>query len=177
MHPMLASSAPDVGAAMARAAAGDDLVAIDQKLDGVRIQVHRDHDEVLVVTRTLDDVTARMPEVVEAVRALRADRLVLDGEAISIDETGRPLAFQDTASRAARHEGSGLTPYFFDLLHLDGDDLLDQPAATRWARLAQTVPPAWLVPRELTDDPTRAQQFFDEGLTLLYGFNHEEAFR
>jgi DNA ligase-1 len=166
--PMLASSAPDVAAAMARAAAGDDLVAIDQKLDGVRIQVHRDADDVRVATRTLDDVTARMPEVVEVVRALPARRLVLDGEAITLDETGRPRAFQDTASRAARRDGAdhaGLTPYFFDALLVDDEDLVDAPTSTRMARLAEIVPAEHLVPRLVTEDVRAAEAFLEETLT------------
>jgi DNA ligase-1 len=162
--PMLASSEPDVAAALQRADAGGGPVAVDQKLDGVRIQVHKDGDEVLVVTRTLDDVTARMPEVVEVVRALPAGRLVLDGEAISLDETGRPRAFQDTASRAASHGGTGLTPYFFDLLLHDDADLLDEPLSTRVERLAAVVPGAFLVPRLVTDDPALAQAFLDDTL-------------
>jgi len=165
--PMLASSATDVGAAMARAAGGrDDLVAIDQKLDGVRIQVHKDGDDVRIATRTLDDVTARMPEVVALVRALPARRLVLDGEAISLDETGLPRAFQDTASRAARGDGAGgLTPFFFDLLLVDDDDLVDEPTSVRLARLAAIVPAASLVPRLVTEDLPTAEAFLADTLS------------
>ncbi len=164
--PMLASSAPDVGAAMARAAAGRDaFVAIDQKLDGVRIQVHKDGERVLVSSRTLDDVTARMPDVVEIVRALPADRLVLDGEAISLDETGLPRAFQDTASRAASGTGGGLTPFFFDLLLIDDEDLVDAPTSVRLARLATIVPAAHLVPRLVTEDFPTAQAFLADTLS------------
>jgi len=156
--PMLASSAPDVGAAMARAAGGDDLVAIDQKLDGVRIQVHKDGDAVHVASRSLDDLTARMPEVAELVRGLPAERLVLDGEAISLDEAGAPRAFQDTASRAASG-GSGLSPYFFDLLLHDDTDLVDAPTRERLARLAEVVPSSLLVPRLVTEDLATAEEF------------------
>ncbi len=162
--PMLASSASDVGAAMATASGGqDDLVAIDQKLDGLRIQVHRDGDSVHIATRTLDDVTSRMPEVVEMVRSLPADRLVLDGEAISLDETGVPRAFQDTASAAARRDGrGGLTPYFFDLLMVGDEDLVDSPTSTRLARLAEVVPSQHLVPRLVTEDIVAAEGFLKE---------------
>lgn len=156
--PMLASSAPDVGAAMAKAAGGDDLVAIDQKLDGVRIQVHKDGDAVHVASRSLDDLTPRMPEVVEVVRNLPADRLVLDGEAISLDDAGAPRAFQDTASRAASG-GSGLSPYFFDLLLHGEADLVDAPTRERLARLASVVPAPLLVPRLVTEDLATAQAF------------------
>ena len=155
--PMLASSAPDLGAAMAKAGGGP--VAVDVKLDGIRIQVHRDGDDVLVATRSLDDITERLPEVVEVVRALPARRLVLDGEALALDDAGRPRPFQETASRTAQDSGVTVTPYFFDLLHLDGDDLLDSPGAERLARLAALVPEAQLVPRLVTDDPAAAEEF------------------
>ena len=115
--PMLASSAPDVTAAMAGLSPdGATAVAIDAKLDGIRIQVHRDGDDVLVVTRSLDDITARLPEVVEVARTLPAERFVLDGEALALSDDGRPMAFQDTASRTAQDTGVAVTPHFFDLL-------------------------------------------------------------
>ncbi len=76
-------------------------VAIDAKLDGIRIQAHRDGDDVIVVTRSLDDITGRLPEVVEVARSLPAERFVLDGEALALSDDGRPMAFQDTASRTA----------------------------------------------------------------------------
>ena len=170
LRPMLAGSAPDVAAALATLG-GE--VMVETKLDGIRLQAHVDNrtapGSVRLFTRTLDEVTDRMPEITEALARLDVETLVLDGEVIALDSGGRPHPFQVTGARTASTADVGrlredvpLTPYFFDLLHLDGDDLLDQPAATRWARLAQTVPPAWLVPRELTDDPTRAQQFFDD---------------
>ena len=109
--PMLASSAPDVAAAMAGLSAdGTTEVAIDAKLDGIRIQVHRDGDEVLVVTRSLDDITGRLPEVVEVARSLPAERFVLDGEALALSDDGRPMAFQDTASRTAQDTPEGRGP-------------------------------------------------------------------
>ena len=155
--PMLASSAPDVAAAMVKAGGGP--VAVDVKLDGIRIQVHRDGEDVLVATRSLDDITDRLPEVVDVVRALPAQRLVLDGEALALDDAGRPRPFQETASRTAQDSGVVVTPYFFDLLHLDGDDLLDSPGAERLARLTALVPEAHVVPRLVTDDPAAAEEF------------------
>ena len=121
------------------------------KLDGIRIQVHRSGDEVAVFTRSLDDITARVPEVVAAVRALPVRDIVLDGEAMALDARGRPRPFQETSSRAATRgaragatagpaAGAALTPYFFDLLHLDGADLLDEPGRVRWAALADALP-------------------------------------
>src|SRR4051812_43635815 len=141
LTPMLAQSAPDVGAALL---ATGTPAAVDVKLDGIRIQVHRSGDEVAVFTRSLDDITPRMPEVVAAVRKLAVREVVLDGEAMALDAQGRPRPFQETSSRAATRgarrggtsaeptAGPALVPYFFDLLHLDGTDLLDQPGRVRW---------------------------------------------
>ena len=159
--PMLAASAPDVPAAMAKAAPDGVPVAVDTKLDGIRIQVHRSGEEVIVATRSLDDITHRLPEVVALARSLPAERFVLDGEAIALDEDGRPRPFQETASRTAMGEGVEVTPYFFDLLHLDGRDLLDEPGSERLAALASLVPEASRVPRVVTDDPAEAQAFAD----------------
>jgi DNA ligase-1 len=142
---MLAASAPDVEAAVEATGLP---AAVDAKLDGIRIQVHRSGDDVGVYTRSLDDVTARMPEVVQIVRALPVREVVLDGEAMMIDTDGRPRPFQETASRAATRNGvQVLSPYFFDLLHLDGQDLLDAPGRQRWAALADGVPAPLLVAR------------------------------
>ncbi|MER7169248.1 ATP-dependent DNA ligase [Micromonospora sp. NPDC000207] len=250
LAPMLAQSAPSVDAALA--STGTPAV-VDVKLDGIRVQVHRSGSEIAVFTRSLDDITARVPEVVAAVRALPAREIVLDGEAIGLDETGRPLPFQQTSSRAARRAtavpspavdgdaprtgdpaqadpaqadpaqsgdpglagdadlagdmdlagdpdlapadrvdlteagsspadepGTGshaagaaqvapavrsaaassgttvLTPYFFDLLHLDGEDLIDRPARERWSALTAAVDPALLVGRLTVEDPEQA---------------------
>ena len=113
----------------------------DAKLDGIRVQVHRDGDEIAVFSRSLDDITARVPGVVAVARDLPARAAVLDGEALGVDPGGRPLPFQETSSRAARRDGAlPVRPYFFDLLHLDGDDLLDAPLTERWAALAAGGP-------------------------------------
>ncbi|HEY0642659.1 MAG TPA: ATP-dependent DNA ligase, partial [Nocardioides sp.] len=163
--PMLASSAPDVAAAMAGLSPdGETEVAIDTKLDGIRIQVHRDGDEVLVVTRSLDDITGRLPEVVEVARALPADRFVLDGEALALTDDGRPMAFQDTASRTAQDTGVAVTPHFFDLLHVDGRDLLDSPGHERLAELDALVPEQHRVRRLVTADPDAAGAFAAEAV-------------
>ncbi|MCY7401273.1 MAG: ATP-dependent DNA ligase, partial [Nocardioides sp.] len=156
VQPMLASSAPDVVAAMAKLG-GE--VAIDTKLDGIRIQVHRDGDEVVVVTRSLDDITTRLPEVVAVARSLPADRFVLDGEALSLTDEGRPAAFQDTASRTAQDSGVVVTPFFFDVLHLDGRDLLDASTTERLGALDALVPEANRVDRLITSDVAAAEEF------------------
>ncbi|HEX5087291.1 MAG TPA: ATP-dependent DNA ligase [Nocardioides sp.] len=162
--PMLASSATTVEAAMAKAGGGE--VAVDTKLDGVRIQVHRRGDDVLVATRSLELITERLPEVVEVARSLPATDVVLDGEVLALDDQGRPRPFQETASRAAMSAGVHLTPYFFDLLHLDGRDLVDSSGAQRLAALAGLVPEEFLVPRVITTDLTEAEAFTSRVLEL-----------
>jgi DNA ligase 1 len=143
LAPMLASSAPDVPAALT--ATGTPAFA-DAKLDGVRVQVHRSGDDIAVFSRSLDDITGRVPGVVAAARALPIRAAVLDGEALGLDEAGRPLPFQETASRASRRDGAmPVRPYFFDVLHLDGVDLLDAPLVDRWTALTGAVPADLLV--------------------------------
>ena len=164
VSPMLASSAPDLTSALEKAGGGE--VALDTKLDGIRVQVHRDGGDVLVVTRSLDDITERLPEVVALARDLPADRFVLDGEALALTEEGRPRPFQDTASRTAQSEGTAISAYFFDLLHLDGRDLLDEPTATRLAALDGLVPPEHRVARLVTDDLAEAEAFGRDVLAL-----------
>ncbi|GAA4730382.1 ATP-dependent DNA ligase [Pedococcus ginsenosidimutans] len=169
LRPMLAASAPDVDAAWEQAAVEGQGVVVDGKLDGIRLQAHRDGDDVRLFTRSLDDITDRLPEVVEAVLTLPAQRLVVDGEAIALDGAGRPRPFQETASRTMSSTGVDelratvpVTPYFFDLLHVDGEDLLDLPATERFARLADLVPEPWLVPRTTASSATQAAEFFHQ---------------
>ncbi|HRD61153.1 MAG TPA: RNA ligase family protein, partial [Nocardioides sp.] len=165
--PMLASSATTVDAAMAKAGGDPDTpVAVDTKLDGIRIQVHRNGDGVLVATRSLEDITARLPEVVAVARSLAATRFVLDGEVLALDDQGRPRPFQETASRTAMSQGVHLTPYFFDLLHIDGHDLVDSPGAERLAALVELVPEEHLVPRLVTADAAEAEAFTSRVLDL-----------
>jgi DNA ligase 1 len=163
--PMLASTAPDVPAAMAKAGGG--MVAVDVKLDGIRIQVHRHGDEVVVATRSLDDITTRLPEVVAVARSLPAQDFVLDGEALALGDDGRPRPFQETASRTAQplaEGGVAVTPYFFDVLHVDGRDLLDAPGSERLEALDTLVPTEHRVPRLVTDSVAAAEQFAQAAL-------------
>lgn len=158
LAPMLAQSAPDVSAALGRT----EPAAVEYKLDGVRVQVHRDGDDVAVFTRTLDEVTDRMPEVVETVRSLPGRSLVLDGEVIALAPDGRPLPFQVTASRTARRDVTGarsavpLSTRLFDVLHLDGNDLIERPGGERHDVLSTLVPPGLVVPRLVPDADTPA---------------------
>jgi ATP-dependent DNA ligase I len=162
VQPMLAQTASDVAEALERVG----RAFVEWKLDGARIQVHRRGDEVLVVTRNLADVTARVPEVVEAVRGLPLEAVILDGEAIALDEHGRPRPFQKTSSRFARRDDRSVTLSFFvfDCLHVDGEDLLDRPAAERLAVLDKRVPAELRVPRIETADPAEAERFLNEAL-------------
>jgi DNA ligase 1 len=142
-------------------------VAVDVKLDGIRIQVHRRGDDVQIATRSLDDITDRLPEVVAVARSLPAREFVLDGEALALDADGRPRPFQETASRTAQADHAGgvaVTPYFFDVLTVDGRPLLDAPAAERLAALDALVPEQHRVPRLRTDDPAAAEAFAREAL-------------
>ena len=170
LRPLLAASAPDVATSMAKVA-DDAPAALEWKIDGIRVQVHRDHDDVRVFTRSLDDITVRVPEIVEAVLALPATALVLDGEAVALDDTGRARPFQATGSRTASSANVAelrrqvpLTTYFFDLLHLDGTDLLDLPASRRHERMAAVVPEHQRMPRLVTADVAEASGFFAEAV-------------
>jgi ATP-dependent DNA ligase I len=170
--PMLAATAPTLAAALERISPA----AVEWKIDGIRIQVHRSGDEVRVFTRTLDDITARVPEIVAAARSLRATTAVLDGEAVALAPDGRPRPFQVTSARTASQgdparlaEQTPLTPFLFDLLHADGTDLLDVPASERFSRLAAIAAPGLVIPRIVTADEATAAAFFAEAI----GHGHE----
>ncbi|MFE3377344.1 ATP-dependent DNA ligase [Streptomyces anulatus] len=156
VQPMLARSAASVGEALDRLGP----CAVEEKLDGIRVQVHRDGDRIRAYTRTLDDITDRLPELVTAVAALDARRFVLDGELIALGEDGRPRPFQETASRVgSRRDVAGaaahvpVVPVFFDALLVDDEDLLDRPFADRHAALARLLPENLRVRRTLVADP------------------------
>jgi DNA ligase-1 len=162
VQPMLADSAPTVAQALAAGVPA----AVEWKLDGARIQVHRQGDRVAVYTRSLNDVTAAVPEVVEAVTALNARELILDGEVIALAADGRPLSFQDTMRRFGRRidvlklrDELPLTPFFFDVLLHDGETMVDEPLGARLARLDAIASPAVRVPRIVTESAEDAAQF------------------
>ncbi|WP_131760538.1 ATP-dependent DNA ligase, partial [Actinomadura fibrosa] len=166
VKPMLAASAPSVEEAFAKLAAD---AAVEWKLDGIRAQVHVTGGEVRVFTRTLDDITARLPEVVAAVRGLPVRDAVFDGEVIALRPDGSPYPFQVTAARTATRTEKGTEPvplavFLFDVLHLDGTDLLDAPGAERGAALARAVPAELRMPRIVTGDPAEAKEFFDDAV-------------
>ena len=154
--PMLAHSAGSVAEAVEKLGA----CAVEEKLDGIRVQVHRDGEIVRLYTRTLDDITDRLPELTSAALELRGERFILDGEVISFDEDGRPRSFQETAGRvgsrvdvATAAETVPVSPVFFDVLSVDGRDLLDLPFAERHAELARLVPEPMRVRRTLVSGP------------------------
>ncbi len=161
VKPMLAQTADDVAAAHVRLGAGEALW--EWKLDGARVQVHRRGDEVRVFTRSLKDITGAVPDVVKAARSLPVRGVILDGEAIGLTGGGRPLPFQETMTRFGG-EGGGLVTAFFDILHLDGDDLIDEPARARLPALDRAVPAPLRIPRLVTADPAAAEAFFAEAL-------------
>ncbi|WP_328461232.1 ATP-dependent DNA ligase [Streptomyces sp. NBC_00448] len=159
--PMLAGAAKSVEEALVRLGP----CAVEEKLDGIRVQVHRDGDRVQVFTRTLEDVTARLPEIVAAALALPAERFVLDGEVLALDADGRPRPFQETAGRvgsrvdvATAAAALPVHPVFFDVLSVEGRDLLDLPYAERHASLAALVPAERRVRNLLVADPGDEQQ-------------------
>lgn len=157
VQPMLAATAGSVAEALD--ALGTAMV--EHKLDGARIQVHVAADEVRVFTRNLNDVTDRNPEAVAAARALRVRAAILDGEALVVGDDDRPRAFQDTMSRFGRErdlEAASLSPFFFDVLHLDGRDLLDAPLAQRREALVAVVPAERLVPGRVVEDAGAAAE-------------------
>jgi DNA ligase 1 len=185
IRPMLAASAPTVAAALERISPA----AVEWKIDGVRVQIHRRGSDVRVFTRTLDDITGRVPELVAAAMSLGVSAAVLDGEAVALRPDGRPLPFQVTSARAASQSDpsgpNGLTSedgqtvlagqtgqagrvplalFLFDLLHLDGADLLDHPAAGRFAQLAAVAPSELVIPRLVTGELSAAEQFFAEAI-------------
>ncbi|WP_309127808.1 ATP-dependent DNA ligase [Microbacterium sp.] len=159
--PMLASTAATPAAALESTGSA----SVEYKLDGARIQVHRDGDEVSVYTRSLADITHRVPEIVEIVRSLPAQELILDGETLALDEDGGPRPFQQTMSRFGADVSRELLlrPWFFDLLRVDGRDLIDEPLSVRLTELERVVG-EWRMPGVVTDDPDAAEQLSREAL-------------
>ena len=167
VKPMLAQDAGALGEVLA------DLgeAAFEWKLDGARVQVHKNADEVRVFTRQLNDVTAAVPEIVEVTRALPARNLILDGETIALEPDGGPHPFQVTMRRFGRkldvdalRAELPLTTYFFDALHLDDVDLLDLSAAERFRALGESIPARLVIPRLVTSEEPAAQAFLESAL-------------
>lgn len=154
--PMLAHTAASVSEAVDKLGS----CAVEEKLDGIRVQVHRDGDDVRIYTRTLDDITDRLPELTTTALELKGGRFILDGEVIALDEDGRPRSFQEIAGRvgsrvdvATAAAAVPVSPVFFDALSVDGQDLLDLPFTERHAELARLVPEPLRVRRTLVAGP------------------------
>jgi DNA ligase-1 len=169
---MLAQTAASVTEALEKLGG---TAAFEAKLDGARVQVHRAGDQVTVYTRSLDDVTARLPEVVEATLALPVTDLIADGEAIALRPDGRPQPFQVTGSRFGRsvdvpaaRATQPLSVFFFDILHCDGVDLLDAAASERMAVLDQITSAQHRVDRLVTSDPAAAADFLEATLAARH---------
>ncbi len=162
VRPMLAQPVESMSEAMGSLGSA----VLQYKLDGARIQVHRDGDDVRIFTRQLNDVTARLPEVVEQVRALPVSSIILDGEAIALREDGRPLPFQVTMKRFGRssqveemRRKLPITDVYFDCLYLDGEELIDRPLSERLDPLDELMPDSARVPQLVTSDETEATAF------------------
>ncbi|HXK24603.1 MAG TPA: ATP-dependent DNA ligase [Myxococcota bacterium] len=167
LQPMLAQTADDVCDALARLG----RAAFEWKLDGARVQLHREGDAVRVFTRRGNDVTAAVPELVERALALPVRAAVFDGEAIALRADGRPHPFQVTMRRFGRRldvealrRELPLSMQLFDCLHLDGTDWLDRPARERFDALAACVPESLRVTRRVTDEFAEAEAFFESAL-------------
>ena len=151
IKPMLAKTATDVDEALAEGA-----TAFEYKLDGIRVQVHKRGDDVRVFSRTLNDITAELPRVVDISKVIDMSEVILDGEAVVLSAANRPVRFQDTMKGLG-----GAVPFFFDVLYVDGTSMLDQPYVVR----TKLLPEAHRPPRLLTADAKQAQDFFEAAIT------------
>ena len=159
--PMLASTAPTA----AEAVESVGQASVEYKLDGARIQVHRSGDDVRIFTRNLADITHRLPEIVEVAKGMPVHDVVLDGETLALDENDAPRAFQDTMSRFGADVARviALRPWFFDVLHVDGRDLIDEPLSVRLGEL-ERIAPEHRIPGEVTSDPEAAERISREAI-------------
>ncbi len=168
MKPMLAEMADDLGEVLAEHGG---QTAIEFKLDGARIQIHRDGDAIRVFSRRLSDVTESLPEIVAFARSLPAHRFLLEGEVVAVDHAGRPLPFQDLMRRFRRvhdidhaAEEVPLRLFLFDLVSLDGENLVDAPYRERWSRLEALVPRDVLTPRRVVRTKGEIESFLKASL-------------
>ena len=161
VRPMLASPAESLDSALAELGS----CVVEHKLDGARIQVHRSGDDVRIFTRTLREITGTVPELVELVRALPCTSVVLDGETLALTDDGKPRPFQETMSRFGAQDARELllSPFFFDCLHLDGEDLLDSPLSARLDAVRRVAGPH-VIPGAVSPTRERAAQVLDEAL-------------
>ena len=168
VQPMLANTAEDASCAIQELGEA----ALEYKFDGARVQVHKSGDNVIVYSRALNDVTKAVPEIVESVRAMPVRDLILDGEVLSLTPEGRPQPFQVTMRRFGRRLDIDrmrtelpLATFWFDLLYLNGAELIDEPQSRRFATLSELSPAASLVPQVITSDSVRAEEFLNAALS------------
>jgi DNA ligase-1 len=166
--PMLAQVAVDVDEALGLLAG---KAAFEWKMDGARIQVHKLGEDVRIYTRSLKEITAAIPEIVELTRGFSERTLVLDGEAIAYDDSGRPHPFQVTMKRfgrklnvAASRADLPISAFFFDCLRFGEETLTARPTTERYAALSAAVPAALIMPRLITDSPDAARSFYEEAI-------------
>ena len=166
--PMLAQTSPDVATALTELG-GE--AAFEWKMDGARIQVHKDADEVRIYTRGLNEITTGLPEIVELARTLAPRTLILDGEVIALDAAGRPHPFQITMSRMGRRldveamrSGLPLKAFFFDCLRLESASIAERPARERFGALAGAVPASAQIPRLITGSEPAAREYYDAAI-------------
>jgi len=171
--PMLAQTAADPADALRQLGGGE--AVFEWKMDGARIQAHKSGDVVRLYTRNLNDVSASIPEIVDAVRALTVSDVILDGEAIAFDANGRPYPFQITMRRFGRRLDVDalraelpMRAFFFDCLRLEGQSLVDRPLRERHAALADAVPEALRIPRIVTASADEAQAFYDAAIAAAH---------
>ncbi|NNL47789.1 MAG: ATP-dependent DNA ligase [Acidimicrobiia bacterium] len=160
LQPMLAQTSEGVDEAITKVGEA----SVEWKLDGARVQVHLLDDQVKVFTRNLRDVTSSSGDVVAAVRSLDVRSIILDGESLGFWSDGTPMAFQDSISTFASESVDGLAVMFFDILHLDGTDLIDLPLSERLAVLDRAIPETLRIPRIVTSDISEAESFNESAL-------------
>lgn len=167
VQPMLAQTAEDIEGALEELGEA----ALEYKFDGARVQAHKAGEEVRIYSRRLNDVTAAIPEIEEAVRSLPAKELILDGEVLSLDASGRPRPFQTTMRRFGRkldvpalRQEVPIQPFWFDLVYLDGSPLIDEPQERRFSELERIAPQAAIVPHLSTSNSDRAAEFLRAAL-------------
>jgi DNA ligase-1 len=168
MKPMLAEMGDDLDEVLAEHGG---QTAIEYKLDGARIQIHRRGDAVRIFSRRLSDVTSSLPEIEAIARSLPASEFLLEGEVVAVDANGKPLPFQDLMRRFRRVHGIEaaqeeipLKLYLFDLLHMDGRTLIDEPYRVRWERLEALVPQEYLTARRIVTRKEEIESFLKDAL-------------
>ncbi len=168
LKPMLAQPTENISTALNQLGAA----GLEYKLDGARIQVHKLGQDVRVFTRQLNEVSKSIPEVVDTISAFPCTDLILDGEALALQQDGKPLPFQVTMRRFGRklnvehlRQKLPLKGFYFDCLYLNGQELLDAPGEDRFRALREAVPAEFLIPRRVTDDPAEAETFLNQALS------------